>query len=221
MVWYASNGAPSACTAPGLLFTLALHHGVLALARRRRREAAGDKGGAVVEGWTEAVLLCGNYGALGRAGGESRRDRPLQPRRCPLCWLGQREAIGLSWCALSCPAAAGDPPSMFRWGVQLVEWVACVILARVMCGSLVSSLALLSCTRTRCCPTVSITSSARAALWDFQPCSPLSRPLPLCHAWAERVAATRPPTPPPAPAAAGAAPGRGALPRLPRPGQCL
>lgn len=35
------------------------------------------------------------------------------------------------------PAAAGEPPSYRRWRIQLAEWVGCVVLARVLCGSLV------------------------------------------------------------------------------------
>ncbi|KAI7837995.1 hypothetical protein COHA_008177 [Chlorella ohadii] len=31
----------------------------------------------------------------------------------------------------------GDPPSYRRWGIQLAEWVACVVLARAMCGTIV------------------------------------------------------------------------------------
>ena len=33
--------------------------------------------------------------------------------------------------------AAGEPPSYRRWGIQLAEWVACVIAARALCGTLV------------------------------------------------------------------------------------
>lgn len=33
--------------------------------------------------------------------------------------------------------AAGNPPRLQRWAVQLLEWTACVVLARVVVGSLV------------------------------------------------------------------------------------
>ena len=32
---------------------------------------------------------------------------------------------------------AGDPPSYRRWGIQLGEWVACVVAARAICGTIV------------------------------------------------------------------------------------
>ncbi|KAL4452727.1 hypothetical protein ABPG75_008389 [Micractinium tetrahymenae] len=31
----------------------------------------------------------------------------------------------------------GEPPSYRRWGIQLAEWVLCVVLARALCGTLV------------------------------------------------------------------------------------
>ena len=37
--------------------------------------------------------------------------------------------------ALPCP---GDPPSLYKWWLQMSEWVLCVVAARAVCGTLVS-----------------------------------------------------------------------------------
>lgn len=47
-------------------------------------------------------------------------------------------AAGEPWfAALQLCGNYGDPPSYRRWSIQLGEWVGCVVLARVLCGTLV------------------------------------------------------------------------------------
>lgn len=54
---------------------------------------------------------------------------------CPQPWCGHAATATLT--ARRPPPAAGDPPSYARWGIQLAEWVACVVAARALCGTLV------------------------------------------------------------------------------------
>ncbi len=102
--------------------------------------------------WFEVLQACGHYGAWAAAG---RVGIQLAAARWPVSEAVRRRAAALAppchvtapfdpcHCTdLCCPAplcssCLGDPPSYRRWGIQLAEWVACVVLARAMCGTIV------------------------------------------------------------------------------------
>ena len=91
---------------------------------------------------------------------------------------------------------AGDPPSYRRWGIQLAEWVTCVIAARALCGGLVVLLgpvlahgakASSSSARALACKPHTAAGLAVVALLSLSlPCRAESRTFalpPLCRAW--------------------------------------
>lgn len=59
----------------------------------------------------------------------------------PLCAVLSDEPVDAprlhAWHAPPHRCTAGEPPSYRRWGLQLGEWVACVVAARACCGTLV------------------------------------------------------------------------------------
>ncbi|PSC74764.1 GUCD1 isoform X2 [Micractinium conductrix] len=99
-------------TTIGLALTIGLHKAALRGAlwwgeRTARRQ--GDAARALAEDGSEGG---GSEGAASAAGGP---------------W----------WKVLLDCGSYGDPPSYRRWGIQLAEWVTCVIAARALCGGLV------------------------------------------------------------------------------------
>ncbi|PRW61577.1 hypothetical protein C2E21_0672 [Chlorella sorokiniana] len=96
-------------TTLGLLLTIGLHKAALRGAAWYGRRAAQRLGSDELQ---PAVGLSGNASGSGTLG-----DR----------WFEVLQTCG----------NYGDPPSYRRWGIQLAEWVACVVLARVMCGTVV------------------------------------------------------------------------------------
>ena len=145
----------TADTTLGLLLTIALHTAALQAAawygRRAGTQPSGGvpqaaeeagsatDGGALGSRWFEVLQACGNYGAQLFACGAAAA-LPLQvfvARRCPV-------SVTAPCCLPPAPATppttlhpAGDPPSYRRWGIQLAEWVACVVAARAICGTVV------------------------------------------------------------------------------------
>ncbi len=120
-------------TTIGLLLTIGLHKAALraacwygkwhsqqyGLSKQSKVVQEGDMPVATAdarERWFTAMQLCGHYG-----------EAAFVCLFVPL-------HLHLPQCT-SC--TAGDPPSYRRWGLQLGEWVACVIVARAMCGLLV------------------------------------------------------------------------------------
>ena len=97
------------------------------------------------ESWYDVVALCGNYGECGRLVGSAEYHQALVisslirhsmfrlsleqgPPGCLLLSLRRTRRV-----------VAGDPPSLYKWFLQMSEWVLCVIAARAVCGTLVRS----------------------------------------------------------------------------------
>lgn len=121
-------------------------------------ETADGGGGTTVaaaagEPWFAALQLCGNYGAPAcnllqlaatvRAG--TAAECVCWDDCCSECFASMPScccrmlppALSLEQCVACAACTAGDPPSYRRWSIQLGEWVGCVVLARVLCGTLV------------------------------------------------------------------------------------
>lgn len=100
-------------TTLGLALTIALHRAALAGARRfgARRAASGH--------------------ALAPSAAQDKAGTPAPPG-------GDAAAGGAAcWEVLQACGDYGEPPSVRRWALQAAEWVACVVAARVLCGTLV------------------------------------------------------------------------------------
>lgn len=106
-------------TTIGLLLTIGLHKAALRGARwwgERGTRQRGDAAQALAPAWEEEG---------GSEGAGSMYAPPTAAASAP--WHTVLQECG----------NYGEPPSYRRWGIQLGEWVGCVVLARVLCGTLV------------------------------------------------------------------------------------
>ena len=115
-------------TTLGIATAIGLHKLAVRLCQQRLA-AAGLPDGREV--WYRAIAECGNYGALAlhasRRLPEESWQRRLWRRQC-----SSRQRLEVSW------HDAGVPPRWQRFALQLLEWTCAVLLARVICGSVVS-----------------------------------------------------------------------------------
>ncbi|PRW61104.1 hypothetical protein C2E21_0645 [Chlorella sorokiniana] len=98
-------------TTLGLLLTILLHKAALRCAAWYGRRAAQRLGSEELQ----PVVGLSSGSSAGSSGTSGDR------------WFEVLQACG----------NYGDPPSYRRWAIQLAEWVACVVLARGMCGTIV------------------------------------------------------------------------------------
>ena len=100
-------------TTLGLALTIGLHRAALAGAR-----------------WYGA-RRGGSAGAAHAHSGADEAGEPAAPG-------GSASAAATPWWqVLQACGSYGEPPSVRRWALQAAEWVACVVAARALCGTLV------------------------------------------------------------------------------------